>query len=133
MYLHGVLSALFRALYDIFGDCRSYLMRLCKRWFGRYPICAPVVSFYLGAIVFNALGLSDIIFVVVGVQFQRNDLGVPFSIPIAKASSFFAYRMLCLIGLDYVTLLLHIHLRALPPLGRSNVLSRSKISLGLLG
>jgi hypothetical protein len=65
---------------------------------------ASIVSFYLRAIAFNASGLLDIVFRVAGIPLQRNDLGISFSIPIAKASSFFAYRMPCLIGLDYVTL-----------------------------
>jgi hypothetical protein len=79
MYLlHDTLLALFQALYDIFGDGRSYLMCPCKRGFGRYPICASIVSFYLGAIVFNVSELLDIVFWVAGVLFQERILEFPF-------------------------------------------------------
>jgi hypothetical protein len=138
MYLlHSVLLALFQALYDIFGDCRSYLMPFCKRRFGRYPICGPVVLFLSWCFVFNASGLFDIMFGVTGVLFQRTILEFPFLFQSQRPLPSLPTECRALLGLtmsphrkfntsDTRALLLHIHLRALHPLGRSNVLLRPK-------
>jgi hypothetical protein len=101
---------------------------------------ASIVSFYLGAIVFNASGLLGIVFRVAGVMFQRTILEFPFLFQSQRPLSSLPTECRALLGLttsphrkfnppETSAFLLHVRLRALHPRGRSNVLSKSKIPL----